>query len=299
MNTLIVNQYGQVQGEVGDNGLLLTIAAETPRRESVHLQTCIDSVEQQLCLLAVLKAVERRIEQFQLRDSSGSEPQAHERESLFEETIGRECDFFNANGASKSKVYGRFAQFLIYEQLEQDRLRVFFAARDESKRIARFDVHPGEVQAFLALAKRSLFARPQIELLLRDDISFTVALTASGHGMTFDVQTPIWHSQFTVSRANDVATLAVFARRALKRERVVPLRFGEGDHQLGFRKGAVGQVFAEFQHQGSPEGVPLSSLKLHELELLAEFVLHQTFAPSNGKIGGILSVTSSTAAQVS
>ena len=300
MNILIANQYGQVQGGVADNGLILAIAAETPRRESVHLQTCIDSVEQQLSLLAVLRTVDRRIEQFQLRESSRSELQAHEGESPFEETTGRECDEFNANGGAKSKVYGRFAQFLIYEQLEQGWLRIFFAARDESKRTARFDVHPGEVQAFLALAKRSLFARPQIELLLRDDISFTVALTASGDGMTFDVQTPSWHSQFSVSRANDVATLGVFARRAIKRERVVPLCFGEADSKLSFRKRPAGQVVAEFQHKGSPvECVTLSSLELHKIELLAEFVLHQTFAPSNGKIGGAVSAECSTAGQVS
>jgi hypothetical protein len=295
MNILIANQYGQVQGGVTDRGLMLAIVADTPRRESIHLQTFLDSVEQQLSLLAVLTAVERRIEQFQLRDS---EPQPHGGENPLEGTIGRECDFFNANDASKSKVYGRFAQFVIYEQLEQGRLRVFFAARDESKRIARFDVHPGEIQAFLALVKRSLFARPQIQLLLRDDISFTVALTASAQGMAFDVQTPMWHSRFTVSRANEVATLAVFARRAIKRERVVPLRFGEADNHFGFRKRAAGEVVAEFQHKGSPECVTLSTLELHKLELLAEFVLHQTFAPSNG-MGGVLSAESSTAAQVS
>jgi hypothetical protein len=296
MNILIGNQYGQVQGGVTEHGVMLAIAADTPRQESVRLQTFLDSVEQQLSLLDVLAAVERRIEQFQLRDS---EPQRQEGENQVWGTIGRECDFLNPHDASKSRVYGRFAQFLIYEQLEQGRLRVFFAARDESKRIARFDLHPGEVQAFFALVKRSLFARPQIQVLVRDDISLTLALTACAQGMTFDVQTPIWHSQFTISKANDVATLGVFARRAIRRERVVPLRFGEADHHFGFRKRAAGQVCAEFQHKGSPECVTISMLELHKLELLAEFVLHQTFAPSNGKMGGVLSVESSTTAQVS
>ena len=296
MNILIANQYGQVQGGLTDHGLMLAIAADTPRRESIHLQTFLDSLEQQLLLLDVLMAVERRIEQFQLRDS---EPPPHEEENRLEGTIGRECDLFNAPEASRSKVYGRFAQFLIYEQLEQGRLRVFFAARDESKRIARFDLHPGEVQAFLALVKRCLFARPQIQLLIRDDISFTLALTACAQGMTFDVQTPLWHSRFTVNRANDVAMLGVFTRRVIRRERVVPLRFGEAEYHFGFRKRTTGQVCGEFQHKGSSECVTFSMLDLHKLELLAEFVLHQTFAPSNEKMGGVLSLDSSTAAQVS
>ena len=68
MNTLIANQYGRVQGEAGRCGLTLCVTAQTPRRESVELQTRVDSVEQQLHLLAILRAVERRIEQFQLRE---------------------------------------------------------------------------------------------------------------------------------------------------------------------------------------------------------------------------------------
>ena len=242
--------------------------------------------------------MERRIEQFQLRDCSQAESHIHEEESALEEVSGEDGDWLNTHGSSKSKVYGRFAQFLIYEQLEQGRLRVFFAARDECKRVARFDLHPGEVQAFLSLAKCSLFAHPQISLLLRDDVSLTIALTASGQGMSFEVQNAMWHSQFTVSRANEVATLSVFVRRAIKRQKVVPLRFGETDNHLVFRKHAAGQVFVEFQHKGSAECVTISSLELHKLELLAEFALHHTFAPASGKIGGALTVESSTAGQV-
>src|SRR4029434_8966233 len=103
MNTLIANQYGRVQGEVGGNGLVLSVAAETPRRESVHLQMCVDSVEQQLYLFALLLAVQRRIEQFQLRDPSAAESQAGEPDSPFEGAICGEGNLFNANGASKNK----------------------------------------------------------------------------------------------------------------------------------------------------------------------------------------------------
>ncbi len=73
MNTLIANQYGRVQGEAGGCGLTLCVTAQTPRRESVELQTLVDAIEQQLHLLAILRAVERRIEQFQLRDSKAGE----------------------------------------------------------------------------------------------------------------------------------------------------------------------------------------------------------------------------------
>src|SRR5437667_6662416 len=205
MNTLIANQYGRVQGDVGGNGLGLSVAAETPRRESVHLQMSVDSVEQQLYLLAILRAVERRIEQFQLRDSNAEESQAREPESPFEGAICGEGDLFNANSASKNKIYGRFAQFLIYEQVDQGRLRVFFAVRDDAKRVARFDLHPGEVQALCALVKRSLFDCERIDLLLRDDLSVSVTLSASTHGLRFTVQAPLWRSEFVISKANDLA----------------------------------------------------------------------------------------------
>src|SRR5438309_4764117 len=114
MNTLITNQYGRVQGEVGGNGLVLSVAAETPRHESVHLQMRVDSVEQQLHLLAILRAVERRIEQFQLRE--GKTPEPAEQQSPFDETVCSEGDLFTSNGSSsKNKIYGRFSQFLVYE----------------------------------------------------------------------------------------------------------------------------------------------------------------------------------------
>jgi hypothetical protein len=55
MNTLIANQYGRVQGEAGGCGLTLCVTAQTPRRESVQLQTRIDSVEHDPCRHADFK----------------------------------------------------------------------------------------------------------------------------------------------------------------------------------------------------------------------------------------------------
>jgi hypothetical protein len=148
MNTLIANQYGRVQGEVGGTGLTLAVSAQTPRRESVELQTRIGSVEQLLHLLAIMRAVERRIEQFQLHDAKT--PDAGEQEGPFDDTICSEGELFSSNGSgSKNKIYGRFAQFLIYEQVDQGRLRVFFAVRDEAKRVARFDLHPARCRRFM------------------------------------------------------------------------------------------------------------------------------------------------------
>src|SRR5437016_3791934 len=133
MNTLIANQYGRVQGEVGGTGLTLAVSTQTPRRESVQLQMRIDSVEQLLHLLAIMRAVERRIEQFQLHDAK--QPDAAEQESPFDDTICSEGELFSSNGSgSKNKIYGRFAQFLVYEQLEQGRLRDCFAVRDGARR---------------------------------------------------------------------------------------------------------------------------------------------------------------------
>ena len=277
MNTLIANQYGRVQGEVGGNGLTLAVAAETPRRESVQLQTRIDSVEQLLHLLAIMRAVERRIEQFQLREAKPSQP--GETENAFDETISSEGDLFNSNGNSKNKIYGRFAQFLVYEQVDQGRLRVFFAVRDEAKRVARFDLHPGEVQAFHAMAKRALSVIDQVDLLLRDDLSLSVGLNVSGHGLRFEVQTPLWHSQFAITKANDLATLAVFTRRAVNQEKTVPVRFGDDATQVSLRKKNDGQVIAEFEHEGSTERVTLSTLQLLELEILAQYALDRAFEP--------------------
>jgi hypothetical protein len=115
MNTLIANQYGRVQDEAGGCALTLCVTAQTPRRESVRLQTCVDSVEQQRHLLAILRAVERRIEQFQLRD--GKTPGQMEPQSPFDETICGGEDLFRWNGtASKNTICWRFSQFLVYEQ---------------------------------------------------------------------------------------------------------------------------------------------------------------------------------------
>ena len=296
MNTLIANQYGRVQGEVDGRGLTLAVAADTPRRESVHLETHIDSVEQQLYLLAILRAVERRIEQFQLHDPSS--PPAHEPETSFDEAVCVEGDLFNSNGNSKNKIYGRFAQFLIYEQVDQGRLRVFFAVRDDAKHVARFDLHPGEIQAFHAVTKRALFTSGQVDLLLRDDLSLSVALNVGSHGLCFDVQTPLWRSQFAVSKANDVATLAVFARRAINQEKVVPLRFGDEANQLSLRRRNDSQVIAEFQYQNSIERIPLSSLHVYELEILAQYALHRAFEPPDVSFRGEVPPQSVTAAEV-
>lgn len=298
MNTLIANQYGRVQGEVGGSGPVLAVAAQTPRRDSVELQTSLDSVEQQLYLLAILRAVERRIEQFQLRDSSAAEPQAREPESPFEGSVCAESDLFNANGASKNKIYGRFANFLIYEQVDQGRLRVFFAVRDEAKRVARFDLHPGEVQALCALVRRALFDCEQIDLLLRDDLSLTVALQVSGHGLRLEVQTPLWRSEFGVTKGNELATLAVFTQRAIHQEKVVPIRFGDEANQFSLRKRSDGQVLAEFQHQESVERVPLSTLQLYELEILTHYALHRAFEPSDVSLRSQVPPPSATAAHI-
>ena len=298
MNTLIANQYGRVQGEAGGSGPVLAVAAQTPRRDSVQFQTRLDSVEQQLYLLAILRAVERRIEQFQLRDSNTAESQMREPESPFEGAICAEADLFNANGGSKNKIYGRFAQFLIYEQVDQGRLRVFFAVRDEAKRVARFDLHPGEVQALCALVRRALFVCEQIDLLLRDDLSLTVSLQASGQGLRFEVQTPLWRSEFGVSKGNELATLTVFTRRVINQEKVVPIRFGDEANQFSLRKRSDGQVLVEFQHRESVERVPLSTLQLYELEILAHYALHHAFEPSDVSLRSQVSPPSATAAQI-
>src|SRR5438552_1443354 len=295
MNTLIANQYGRVEGEAARNALTLSVTAQTPRRESVQLQTCIDAVEQQLHLLAILRAVERRIEQFQLRDAKTA--QTGDQESPFDETICSEGDLFNSNGSSsKNKIYGRFSQFLVYEQVDQGRLRVFFAVRDEAKRVARFDLHPGEVQAMHSLARRALFSCEQIGLLLRDELSVSVALNVSCHGLGFNVQTPLWRSEFFISKANDLATLAVFTRRAINQEKTIPIKFGSEEHQLGLRRRNDGQVLAEFQHDGAMERIALSTLQLYELEILAQYPLHRAFEPSSFAAGNPLPPETATAA---
>jgi hypothetical protein len=295
MNTLIANQYGRVQGEAGSCGLTLCVTAQTPRRESVQLQTCVDSVEQQLHLLAILRAVERRIEQFQLRDGKAGE--SAEQQSPFDETVCNEGDLFTSNGSSsKNKIYGRFSQFLVYEQFDQGRLRIFFAVRDEAKRVARFDLHPGEVQALHALTKRALFTCKQVDLLLRDDMSLSVAVNVSCHGLRFDVQTPLWRSEFVISKANDLATLAVFTRRAINQEKTIPIKFGVEVNQLSLRRRNDGQVLAEFEHDGAMERIALSTLQLYELEILAQFALHRAFEPSGFAAGSPLPPETATAA---
>jgi len=295
MNTLIANQYGRVQGEAGGCGLTLCVTAQTPRRESVELQTRVDSVEQQLHLLAILRAVERRIEQFQLRE--GKTPEPAEQQSPFDETVCSEGDLFTSNGSSsQNKIYGRFSQFLVYEQLDQGRLRVFFAARDEAKRVARFDLHPGEVQAMHALARRTLFTCKQVDLLLRDDLSLSVAVNVSCHGLRFDVQTPLWRSEFVISKANDLATLAVFTRRAINQEKTIPIRFGDDGNHIGLRKRNDGQVLAEFHYGESMERIPLSTVQLYGLEILAQFALHRAFEPSGFAAGSPLPPETATAA---
>jgi hypothetical protein len=296
MNIIIANQYGRVQGEVGGTGLTLAVTAQTPRRESVQLQTRIDSVEQLLHLLAIMRAVERRIEQFQLRDAKA--PQPAEPESAFDESICTDGDLFSSNGNAKNKIYGRFAQFLVYEQVDQGRLRAFFAVRDEAKRVARFDLHPGGVQAFHALVKRALFGIEQVDLLLRDELSLSVSLNVSGHGLRFDVQTPLWRSQFAVSKANDLATLAVFTRRAVNQEKTIPIRFGDDANLFNLRRRNDGQVIAEFQHQGSMEKIVLSTLQILELEILAQYALHRAFEPVSVPAQNHLPPSTVTAAQI-
>jgi hypothetical protein len=116
--------------------------------------------------------------------------------------------------------------------------------------------------------------------------------------MRFDVQTPVWRSQFDVAKGNDLATLAVFARRTINQERVVPIRFGDDTNQFSLRKRADGQILAEFQHQESFERVPLSSLQLYELEILAQYALHRAFEPANASVRSQLPPQSVIAAQI-
>ncbi len=235
-------------------------------------------------MLAILRAVERRIEQFQLRD--GKTPEPAEQQSPFDDTICVEEDLFRSNGtASKNKIYGRFSQFLVYEQVDQGRLRVFFAVRDEAKRVARFDLHPGEVQAMHTLARRALFSCEQIDLLLRDELSVSVTLSASRHGLRFEVQVPLWRSEFVISKANDLATLAVFTRRVINQEKTIPIKFGGEVNQLTLRRRTDGQVLAEFQYDGAMERVALSTLQLYELEILAQYALHRAFEPPSFAAG--------------
>jgi len=55
-----------------------------------------------------------------LRDSKAGE--SAEQQGPFDETICGEEDLFRSNGSpSKNKIYGRFSQFLVYEQVGQSR----------------------------------------------------------------------------------------------------------------------------------------------------------------------------------
>jgi hypothetical protein len=92
------------------------------------------------------------------------------------------------------------------------------------------------VQAFHALVKRALFVIEQVDLLLRDELSLSVSLNVTGHGLRFDVQTPLWRSQFAVSKAKDLATLAVFTRRAVNQEKTIPIRFGDDANLFNLRR---------------------------------------------------------------
>ena len=177
-----------------------------------------------------------------------------------------------------------------------DLLRVFFAVRDEAKRVARFDLHPGEVQAMHTLARRAVFSCEQVDLLLRDELSVSVALNVSSHGLRFDVQTPLWRSEFVISKANDLATLAVFTRRAINQEKTIPIRFGSEEHQLGLRRRNDGQVLAEFEHDGAMERIALSTLQLYELEILTQYALHRAFEPPSFAAGNPLPPETATAA---
>src|SRR5437879_12567528 len=117
-----------------------------------------------------------------------------------------------------------------------------------------------------SLARRALFSCEQIVLLLRDELSVSVALNVSSHGLRFDVQTPLWRSEFVISKANDLATLAVFTRRVINQEKTIPIKFGGEVNQLSWRRRTDGQVLAEFQYDGAMERVALSTLQLYELE---------------------------------
>jgi hypothetical protein len=78
----------------------------------------------------------------------------------------------------------------------------------------------------------------------------------------------------------------------------VPVHFGDEGNQFSLRKRTDGQVLAEFQHKGSVERVPLSTLQLHELEILAQYALHRAFEPSEVSVSNQVPPHSATAAQI-
>ena len=149
-----------------------------------------------------------------------------------------------------------------------------------------------------ALAKRALFAHEQVDLLLRDELSLSVGLNVCGHGVRFDVQTPLWRSQFGVNKANDLATLAVFTRRAVNQERAIPIQFGNHANQLNFRRRNDGLVITEFEHEDASEKIVLSTLQLYELEILSHYALHRAFEPAKVAVPTHLPPQALTAAQI-
>ena len=147
-----------------------------------------------------------------------------------------------------------------------------------------------------ALARRALFACKQVDLLLRDDLSLSLALNVCSRGLRLEVQSPLWHSELVISKANELATLAVFTRRAINQEKTIPIRFGDDGNQFSLRKRNDGQVLAEFHHDESMERFPLSTLQLYELEILAQFALHRAFEPSSFTAGTPVQPEKATAA---
>ena len=147
-----------------------------------------------------------------------------------------------------------------------------------------------------ALARRALFACKQVDLLLRDDLSLSLALNVCSRGLRLEVQSPLWHSELVISKANELATLAVFTRRAINQEKTIPIRFGDDGNQFSLRKRNDGQVLAEFHHDESMERFPLSTLQLYELEILAQFALHRAFEPSSFGAGTPVQPEKATAA---
>ena len=105
-----------------------------------------------------------------------------------------------------------------------------------------------------------------------------------------------WHSELIISKANELATLAVFTRRAINQEKTIPIRFGDDGNQFSLRKRNDGQVLAEFHHDESMERFPLSTLQLYELEILAQFALHRAFEPSSFAAGTPVQPEKATAA---
>jgi len=103
--------------------------------------------------------------------------------------------------------------------------------------------------------------------------------------LRFEVQVPLWRSEFVVNKANDLATLAVFTRRVIDQEKTIPIKFGGEVNQLSLRKRNDGQVLAEFQYDGAMERVALSTLQLYELEILAQSSLHRAFEPTSFAAG--------------